>query len=139
MRLLIFAAVLLFVACSTESQAPLVANDVVITTPPPGMPMRAAYMSLRNNSAKAIEITRVSSAQYDSVQLHETTVVDGVARMRALPTLEIPAGKAVVLERGGKHLMLMDPIGNANTVSLQFFDNDSLLLTVNAELGREKK
>jgi len=35
--------------------------------------------------------------------------------------------------------MLMDPIGNANTVSLQFFDNDSLLLTVNAELGREKK
>ena len=134
MRLPGFAAVLLLVACSAESQAPLVASDVVITTPPPGMPMSAAYMSLRNNSSQAIEITRVSSAQYGSVELHETTLVNGVARMRALPTLEIPAGKAVALERGGKHLMLMRPVGDVSTVSLQFFDNDSLLLTVNAEL-----
>ena len=96
-------------------------------------------MSLRNTSTQAIEITRVSSPQYESVQLHETTIVNDVARMRALPTLAIPAGKAVVLERGGKHLMLMRPIGDASTVSLQFLDNDSLLLTVNAELGHAKE
>jgi copper(I)-binding protein len=127
--------ILLFVvltACTSEPQPPLVASDVVVTRPMPGMQMSAAYLSLENNSGETIRITRVASAEYESVQMHETKMEDGVARMRAIPVLEIAAGETVTLQRGGKHLMLMRPTGSFDTVSLQFLDGDDLLLTVDA-------
>lgn len=136
MRVAHVAAALLIAACGAETHAPLVATDVVITAPPPGMAMSAAYMSLTNNSARTISISRVTSEQYGSVQLHETTVSDGVARMRALAELVIPPGETATLEPGGKHLMLTRPIGNGDNVSLQLFDGDNLLLVVNASLQR---
>ena len=98
----------------------------------PGMNMSAAYLSLTNSSERTIQISRVTSDQFESVQLHETRIEDGVARMRAIPVLEIPAGATVTLQRGGKHLMLMRPTGTSETVSLEFLDGDSMVLTVAA-------
>ncbi len=132
MNRLLLLLLALMAACTSEPQPPLVASDVVVTQPMPGMKMSAAYLSLANNSDEAIRISRVASAQYESVQLHETRIEDGVARMRAIPVLEIAAGESVTLERGGKHLMLMRPTGSSDTVSLQFLDGDDLLLTVDA-------
>lgn len=132
MRLFLALAVVLVGACGTEREPPLVANDVVVTRPMPGMQMSAAYLTLTNNTDDAIRITRVASPQYESVQLHESILQDGIARMRAIPALEIPARQSVTLKRGGKHLMLMRPTASSEAVSLQFLDGDSLLLTVEA-------
>ncbi len=98
----------------------------------PGMKMSAAYLSLTNNTGEAIRITGVESPQYESVQLHESILQDGVARMRAIPLLEIPARQTVTLQRGGKHLMLLRPTAASEAVTLQFLDGDSLLLSVDA-------
>ena len=133
MRFCVFLVVILLGACGVESQPPLVATDVVVTPPVPGTKMSAAYLSLTNNTDQTISISRVASLQYESVQLHESTIKDGVARMRAIQALEIPAGDTIALRRGGKHLMLMRPTGPANTVSLQFFAGDDLILTVDAK------
>lgn len=122
----------LLAACTSEPLPPLVASDVVVTRPIPGMSMSAAYLSLGNNSDEVIRITAVASPQYDSVQLHETTIEDGVARMRAIPVLELAAGETITLQRGGKHLMLMRPTGSSDTVTLNFLDGDDLLLAVDA-------
>lgn len=130
MRYLFLATLALIGACSSEPQPPLTASNVVVTRAMPGMTMSAAYLSLTNNSSESIRITRVASEQYESVQLHETTVEDGVARMRSIPVLEIPPGETVTLQRGGKHLMLMRPTGLAETVSLRFLDGDDLILSV---------
>ena len=130
MRLSLALAVLLVGACSTEREPPLVATDVVVTQPMPGMQMSAAYLTLTNHSDDIIRITRVASPQFESVQLHESIVEDGVARMRAMPALEIPARQSVTLKRGGKHLMLMRPTASPGAVSLQFLDGDRLLLSV---------
>jgi len=132
MRRFLIYAVLLLTACGAESKPPLVASEVVITAPMPGMTMSAAYMSLTNNSDHTISVSRVASPQFKSVALHETQTDNGVARMRALPRLDIPAGETVTLQRGGKHLMLRKPSGDAGNVSLEFFDGDMLLLTVDA-------
>ena len=134
MRIGVLLAIILVSACSTEPQAPLVATDVVVTRPIPGMQMSAAYLSLTNHTDETIRISRVVSTQYESVQLHESIVKDGVARMRAIPVLEIPAGETITLQRGGKHLMLMHPTGAAESVSLQFLDGDNLVLAVDATL-----
>jgi copper(I)-binding protein len=66
------------------------------------------------------------------VQIHETIIEDGIARMRPLPQLDVPPGGNVKLERGGKHLMLMRPTGQSDAVSLQFYDGETLLLSVNS-------
>jgi len=132
MRSYLVLAAILIGACSTEPQPPLVATELVITRPMPGAGMSAGYLSLTNNTEQKISITRVTSAQFGSVQLHESTLENGIARMRAMPKLEIPAGETVTLQRGGKHLMLMRPTGPADVVSLQFFDGDNLVLSVNA-------
>lgn len=139
MRIFIALLVMLLSSCSDSEQAPLVATDVVITAPVPGAGMSAAYLTLTNNTDQAISISRITSAQYKSVQLHETTIKDGIARMRAVPELEIPAGGAVTLQRGGKHIMLMRPTGSAPTVAMQFFDGDDLILTVDAAFETEAK
>jgi copper(I)-binding protein len=137
-RTTILIVALLIAACAETDKAPLVATDIVITQPMLAKSMRAAYLSLTNNTDENIRITQVTSDVFSSVQLHETTVTDGVARMRKLPQLDIPAGGTVRLERGGKHLMLMRAVGAADTTTLQFFDGDSLLLEVSAPLAPGK-
>lgn len=115
-----------------EPLAPLVARNVVVTRPMPGMKMSAGYLSLTNNTDAPIRVTRVSSPQFAAVELHESTVEDGVARMREIPELLVPPRGAVTLERGGKHLMLMKPSGNADDVSLNLYDGEELLLSISA-------
>ena len=124
--------IVLLSACGGAPQPDLIASDVVVTRPMPGMAMSAAYLILHNNSERTISITRVTSTEYSLVQIHQTTVEDDIARMRPLPQLDIPAGGDVRLERGGKHLMLMRPMGPTDAVSLQFYDGETLLLTVNS-------
>ena len=119
-------------ACGQSPQPDLVATDVVVVQPMPGKAMTAAYLTLRNNSERPVTITRVTSKEYSLIQIHETTIEDGIARMRPLPQLEIPAGGEVKLERGGKHLMLMRSTGQADMVSLEFHDGETLMLSVNS-------
>ena len=127
-------------ACSADTQPALVAADVTITRPMPGMAMSAGYLTLTNNSAETITITRVSSPQYASVELHESVVDDGVARMRRLEKIEIPAGTNTILAPGGKHLMLMRPTNAAaDSVSLQFYDGATLLLTVTSSKPQDSR
>jgi len=116
---------------------PLVASDVIVTRPMPGMKMSAGYLAFTNNTDETIRISRVASPEFGSAELHESTVENGVARMRKIPALEIPARSTVKLERGGKHLMLMQPGDDSDTISLRFFDDDRLLLTVAAAYAPE--
>jgi len=129
MRILTIILVLLLGACGGTADAPLVASDVEITRPMPGNEMSAGFLVLTNNTATPLSITRVSSPQYASVEIHETTITDGIARMRRLDQLVVPAHGSTTLERGGKHLMLMRPVDPGNTVTLQFYDGDALQLT----------
>ena len=131
MRLLLIALVLVLAACTEKSGPPLVASNIIVTAPAPGMPMAAAYLDITNQSGTAIRITSVTSPDYELVEMHETTIEDGVARMRAIPALEIEDGDTVTFERGGKHLMLMRPLESPDTVTLNFYSEDLLLLSVN--------
>lgn len=127
------AALAATAACGGNAGPPIVATDVVVTAPGAGMPMAAGYLRIDNRSGSDIRITRVSSPEYGSVEMHETVVEDGIARMRAIPVLEIANGEAAVFERGGRHLMLMQPVGEPRTVTLNFYSGDVLLLNVSAD------
>ena len=122
-------------ACDSNGGPPVVATNVVVTAPGAGMPMAAGYLEISNRSGSDIRITRVTSPNYEAVELHETTVEDGIARMREIPALEVADGETVVFERGGKHLMLMKPVGTPGMITLNFYSDDVLLLSVNTEFA----
>ena len=73
---------------------------------PPTATTLAAYATLRNTGAKAVQITAISTKAAEMAMLHETTVKDGFAQMRMLSSLSIAAGAKVTLAPAGKHLML---------------------------------
>ena len=131
-RVLPTLALMLLVACSADQPA-LSASDVHIPTPIPGATMGAAYLRLHNNSDEPININRVASPQMKSVEMHESVLVDGVARMIKLPRVTIAPQESVVFERGAKHLMLRYPTESPTQVTLQFFADDILLLSVDAD------
>jgi copper(I)-binding protein len=134
MRLILLSAIaILLVACSTE-RAPLVAADVIVKRPLPGMQMSAGYLTFTNNSAQAITLTDVTSPQFAAVEMHESVVEDGIARMYPLGDLTILAGTTVRFEPGGKHLMLMRPIGEFESVTIEFHADDAIILTLDVAL-----
>lgn len=82
-----------------------------VRTPPVAMPMMAGFGRIENACSAAVAVVAVRSDAFADVSLHETRIVDGVSRMRAVPRLAVPAGGSVELKPGGLHLMLMQPRG----------------------------
>lgn len=125
-------ATFMLVACDTQELPPLTANDIVIPEPPPGAGNTAAYLVLRNNSDSPIEISSISSPQFERVSMHETLVENNIARMRPIQKLSIGVGGEIVFEPGGKHVMLMHPIGAPGTATLRFHSGQEIVLSVTA-------
>jgi hypothetical protein len=98
------------------------------------MQMSAGYFTLTNSATQPINITHVTSPQFEAVEKHESVIEDGMARMYPLGDLMVPAGSSIVFEPGGKHLMLMRPIGEFEVVTLQFHADKAVVLTVSVAL-----
>lgn len=129
MRFNLLLAVALLAACGSPPP-PLVASDVEITPPMPGRDMRAGYLVLTNNTDAAIIINGVTSPHFGVVELHESTIDNGISRMRQIEELVVPAHGSVTLERGGKHLMLMRSQEANETVTLQLLSDGVPVLTI---------
>jgi len=86
-----------------------VVRDGWIRLVPGGMPMQAGFGRIENACAMPATIVGARSGAHESAELHETRIVDGVSRMRAVPELRIAPDATAVLKPGGLHLMLMDP------------------------------
>ncbi len=73
-----------------------------------GVPNSAAYMTITNKGETDDRLVDVSSNVSEAVELHTMTMQDGIMRMRRLEGgVPLPAGETVVLEPGGKHIMLI--------------------------------
>jgi len=137
MRVSLLLLVFLIAACGAP-EAPVVVSELEITRPMPGRHMSAGYLVLTNNTGDTLRITQVESPQFGSVEIHETTITDGVSRMRELDELVVPPMGHAELRRGGKHLMLMRPDGIENSITLQFFSGDTPVLSVYYTFPEEK-
>jgi len=80
-----------------------------VRLPPGAMPMAAGYGKIRNDCRTAVVVVGAGSKAFGDVSLHETTLVEGISRMREVERLPIAAGATVELKPGGLHLMLMQP------------------------------
>ena len=87
------------------------AGAIEITKPwaratPAGAKNGAAFVTLTSLNW-ADELIGASSPAAEKVEFHQTSEENGIARMRAVPEIAIPAGDTVTLAPGGTHIMLM--------------------------------
>jgi copper(I)-binding protein len=79
-----------------------------------------AYMEI--SSARDASLVGADSAAAGAVEVHEMSMDKNVMRMRAVPRLDLPAGKTVELRPGGYHMMLIDlkqPLKKGDSVPLR--------------------
>lgn len=75
---------------------------------PPAAPTAACYLTL--TAAADDRLVAVETPAARTAEIHTMSMDGGVMRMRRLAAgLALPAGKAVALEAGGEHLMLIGP------------------------------
>jgi iron complex outermembrane receptor protein len=74
---------------------------------PAGLVMGVAYFTLENRGGTDDALVAASTPAATRVEFHQTTLADGMARMRPLEQVALPAGKTVKVEPGGIHLMLV--------------------------------
>ena len=122
-------------ACGGDTLPPLVASNIEITEAMPGRSMSAGYLDLTNNIDVAISISSVVSPQFKSVEIHESLLENGVAKMRSVPVLSIAAHSTIALKRGGKHLMLMQANSSTDQITLNFLSGDTILLAVQTSIS----
>lgn len=110
-------------------------DDAWIAEAPPVSTVNAAYMKIVNASAADIRIVSISCDNYSDAEFHRTVHTDGMARMRHLDELKIPAGSALAFEPGDYHVMLFNPVralhsGDESRCTLKLDDGRSLAITL---------
>lgn len=100
---------------------------------PPGSKNTSAYMTIVNTSDVDMALTGATSPVAESVTLHATTNTGGMMSMEHLASAELPAHGKLVLESGGKHLMLMGlkrPLREGTNVRLTLQFEGGYLISV---------
>lgn len=103
-----FLAPFLFAAaCAAQAQtAPVAVEAAWARASVQGQSGSGAFMTL--TAREPLRLVGVATPVAGVAELHEMKMEGDVMRMRALSSLELPAGQAVQLKPGGFHVMLMD-------------------------------
>jgi len=108
---------------------------------PPTSRVLAAYMQIINLTDADLTVTGITSPDFDSAELHRTVVEGGVASMLPVPELIVPAAGSVLLEPGGLHLMLFDPVRpllQGDSVTLVLHRSDGICITLSVPVLRSR-
>lgn len=87
---------------------------------------KATGMFATVTSAQGGKLVAASSPAAGVVEVHEMSMEGTTMKMRAVPSLALPAGKPVELKPGGYHVMLMD-------LKQQLKDGDTVDVTLVVE------
>jgi periplasmic copper chaperone A len=109
----IFAAAALTLAAILASAPGVMASDVMVingfarASATPQATSAVAYVTLMNHGGEADRLLSIVTPAAAVATVHETTSVDGVMKMKAVPVLALAAGATVEMKPGGSHIMLM--------------------------------
>jgi len=124
------SAVLLSFAVISTASAQVAVKEPWVRATVPAQKATGAFMQI--NAAKGARLVEARSPVAGLVEIHEMAMVDNVMKMRAIPGLDLPAGKSVDLKPGGYHVMLMELKG-------QIKEGDSVPITLVVESADKKR
>jgi copper(I)-binding protein len=106
-----------FVALTTGAQAhgvtsgSLYIDHPMIEEAPPNAPVLGGYVSIQNSGDTDDRLIAIESSAAEKVELHQSTISDGIARMQPMKDgLPVPAGETVWLGDDGTHAMFVKPL-----------------------------
>ncbi|AWB32482.1 copper chaperone PCu(A)C [Orrella marina] len=73
----------------------------------PGQKNGAGYLTITNQSDQPLELVSIDSDRADRIELHTIVREGGVAKMREVQGIPVPAKGEVKLEPGGYHIMFI--------------------------------
>lgn len=105
-------------------------SDVWARATMPGQKVSGAYMMIQSDADA--RLVGASSPAVPRVEVHEMKMDGDVMRMREVKAIDLPKGKAVALEPGGFHIMLMN-------LNKPIVAGDVIPLTLVVESGGKKQ
>jgi len=112
-------AFILGMGASLTAYAGVTVTDAWVKATAPGQTTAAAYLQIKSDTAA--KLVSVTSPAAKLAQIHEMKMSGNVMQMRAIDSLDLPAGKTVELKPGGYHIMLSQlaqPLKEGTTVPL---------------------
>jgi copper(I)-binding protein len=93
------------------------------------------YLTLINEGPAADRLIGAQTDVAATVELHQTTLNNGIAHMQPVSGIDVPAGGRVAIQPGGYHLMLIGlkralKIGDRFEIALQFQKSGQLIVEV---------
>lgn len=116
-------------AFSLSALADVTVKDAWVRGTTPAQKATGAFFEITSSEAAAL--LSAASPVAGVVEIHTMKMEDGVMKMRAIPKLDLPAGKGVKLAPGGYHVMLME-------LKQQMKKGDVVPITLKIE-GKDKK
>jgi copper(I)-binding protein len=103
----LIALAALLAAASASAEITVQVQDAWVRATVPGQRSSGAFMQLTAGADATLVGARSRVA--GAVELHEMAMGENMTmKMRAVPSIELPAGKPVGLQPGGYHVMLID-------------------------------
>ena len=113
-------------AVAQTAAAPVSVENAWVRAPVAGQKATGAFMRITAKTDQ--RLVRADSPVAGVTEVHEMAMDGNVMRMRAIPALDVPAGKPVELKPGSYHVMLMDlkaPLEKGTNVPLTLVFQDA--------------
>lgn len=135
--LLVAAALLMTPPMTGAGETTMGSVTIMNPTARANLPNRptAAYMMILNEGTEDDRLIAASSPAFGTIELHSSSMKDGVMRMEKLDGIEIPADGTALLAPGGFHLMLFEgerpfKAGDSYMVTLTFEKAGDIMIEV---------
>jgi copper(I)-binding protein len=99
-------AAILALSCGSLYAQTVEVKDAWVRTSVQGQKSTGAFMKI--TAKDGAKLVAVSSPVAGVTEVHEMKMEGDIMKMRAVPALDLPAGKTVELKPGGYHVMMMD-------------------------------
>jgi copper(I)-binding protein len=100
----------------------------------------AGYAQLINTGKQKLSLASVQSAAFADIQMHESIIENGVAKMPEIPVIELAPGEKVSFAPGGKHFMLINPkpgLRAGENVQIKITDSQKCVTTAAFKISKD--
>lgn len=117
---------LAFAGCSPEEQTPTArVTDAVMPQLAPGQSVGAVFLRIANDTSGDLVLNYVHASIASNIEVHRTFYDEGMMQMRPVKHVKVEAGKSLLFEPSGYHLMLFGvenqpEVGETFDLTLEF-------------------
>jgi len=131
---ILLTTILATLASVSWAKDSITVSNAWIADAPPSSKMHAGYFTIKNSAKDEIELESVSSPKFKTIEIHQTQVINKIARMVEQDGLPIGGKETTTFAPGGLHLMMMGAtgplkLGDKIKITLKFENHPTKTIT----------